>query len=593
MTGSRRVPRRLAILIKILILLYKYTWAGTGPLLAPLNAEVVSEGLPVVSRTSDVVANVPVPSAQQKPARSQSTREGSANDAFGSLVDSNTQAINSNAATQAQDSAPRRSDSSSADKGPRDTSPTDQSSQSRANDDTSAPARGEKTDNKTDDRANDTATDPARDAGKAKDKAKDKNKAEASDAKSADTSGKTKDDKTEGTDTLTAAIDAAAPAPADAAQAAVPDPNAIVIAAPVVPVDPNAAADQATTSPLTIAAAGIAASASIAAQIAGTKTDTATPADKSAKTAGAKVDAETTATLADAATLATDAAATDAKPNGGLIPVNQGTPKTSFQAAVATAQGQSDISNIGQDAGKTDAVPTQAPGTATASTAAHPQAAKPQADGAATEAKASDRTADATQGAPTTLPHAGAQGAVAPTETSAQAASAIQAPLTNTTSTASASTATLTATAASATAVPVNGIPIEIAAAFRSGKSRFDISLDPAELGRIDVRINVDRNGNVTSHLTVEKPETLQLLRQDAPQLQRALDDAGLKSGSNGLSFSLRDQNSSGQNTGQNNDNGGNARRLIISEDDTAAAAPVGRGYGRMYGPSSGVDIRV
>jgi len=538
----------------------------------------------VVNRTSDVAASVPVPSAQQKPARSQSSREPSANDSFGSLVDSNTQAVKSNAASQAQDSAPPRSDSSSADKGPRETSSTDQSSQSRASDDTSAPARNDKTDDKTNDRANDTTTDPAKDAGKVKNKAKDK--AEASDAK---TSGKNKDDKTEGTDTLTAAIDTAATAPADA----VPDPNAIVIAAPVVPADPNAAADQAATaSPLTIAAAGIAASASTAAQIAGAKTDTATPADKSAKTAGAKVDADISASLADAATGATDAAGTDAKPNGGPTPVNQGTPKTSFQAAVA-AQGQSDVSNIGQDAGQANAAPTQATGTATANTAAHPQAAKPQADGAATEAKASDRTADATQGAPTTLPHAGAQGAVAPTDTSAQAASAVQAPFTNTTSTASASTATLTATAAGATTVPINGIPVEIAAAIRSGKSRFDISLDPAELGRIDVRINVDRNGNVTSHLTVEKPETLQLLRQDAPQLQRALDDAGLKSGSNGLSFSLRDQNSSGQNSGQNNDNGGNARRLIISEDDTAAAAPVGRGYGRMFGPSGGVDIRV
>ncbi|MGY4186943.1 flagellar hook-length control protein FliK [Bradyrhizobium sp. USDA 4459] len=169
----------------------------------------------------------------------------------------------------------------------------------------------------------------------------------------------------------------------------------------------------------------------------------------------------------------------------------------------------------------------------------------------------------------------------------------MQAPLTTTTSAATASTATLTATAANANAVPISGIPVEIAAAARSGKTRFDISLDPVDLGRIDVRINVDRNGQVTSHLTVEKPETLQMLRQDAPQLQRALDDAGLKTGSSGLSFSLRDQNSSGQNTGQNNDNSGNSRRLIISEDDQAPAAPVSRSYGRMLGSSSGVDIRV
>ena len=82
-----------------------------------------------------------------------------------------------------------------------------------------------------------------------------------------------------------------------------------------------------------------------------------------------------------------------------------------------------------------------------------------------------------------------------------------------------------------------------------SGKSRFEIRLDPAELGRIDVRIDVDRNGQVTSHLTVEKPETLAMLRQDAPQLQRALNDAGLKTGDGGLQFSLRDQSSSGHRT--------------------------------------------
>ena len=110
---------------------------------------------------------------------------------------------------------------------------------------------------------------------------------------------------------------------------------------------------------------------------------------------------------------------------------------------------------------------------------------------------------------------------------------------------------------------------MEIAASAKSGKSSFEIRLDPADLGRIDVRIDVDRNGQVTSHLTVEKPETLSMLRQDAPQLQRALDDAGFKTDGSGLQFSLRDQSSSGQNSG--NDTGRNAQRLVISEDDAHA----------------------
>src|SRR5207237_2793670 len=121
----------------------------------------------------------------------------------------------------------------------------------------------------------------------------------------------------------------------------------------------------------------------------------------------------------------------------------------------------------------------------------------------------------------------------------------------------------LTVTAASNAPVPLSGLALEIAASARSGKSRFEIRLDPADLGRIDVRIEVDRNGQVTSHLTVEKPETLSMLRQDAPQLQQALNDAGLKTGNGGLQFSLRDQSSSGQNNSNNNQPGTPAQRLI------------------------------
>ena len=149
----------------------------------------------------------------------------------------------------------------------------------------------------------------------------------------------------------------------------------------------------------------------------------------------------------------------------------------------------------------------------------------------------------------------------------------------------------LSVAAATNAPVPLSGLALEIAVSARSGKSRFEIRLDPADLGRIDVRIDVDRSGQVTSHLTVEKPETLSMLRQDAPQLQRQLDDAGFKTGSGGLQFSLRDQSSSNQNNGDQT--GRNAQRLVVSNEDPTPAAVVGRTYGRMLGSSSGVDIKV
>jgi hypothetical protein len=93
-------------------------------------------------------------------------------------------------------------------------------------------------------------------------------------------------------------------------------------------------------------------------------------------------------------------------------------------------------------------------------------------------------------------------------------------------------------------AVPVAGLAVEIAAQMRAGKNRFEIRLDPPELGRIDVRLDVDKDGNVTSRLMVERSDTLDLLRRDAHQLERALNQAGLKTADNALEFSLRDHGS-------------------------------------------------
>jgi chemotaxis protein MotD len=151
--------------------------------------------------------------------------------------------------------------------------------------------------------------------------------------------------------------------------------------------------------------------------------------------------------------------------------------------------------------------------------------------------------------------------------------------------------AQLTAMPATGLTVPVNGLAVEIAANMQIGRNRFEIRLDPPELGRIDVRLDIDRQGQVTSHLIVEKSTTLDLLRRDAQQLERALQDAGLKTSDNGLQFSLRDQQ---QQSGRHDEGSGrNAQRLIVTDEETIPAETAGRSYGRMIGQRGGIDIRV
>jgi flagellar hook-length control protein FliK len=150
---------------------------------------------------------------------------------------------------------------------------------------------------------------------------------------------------------------------------------------------------------------------------------------------------------------------------------------------------------------------------------------------------------------------------------------------------------------ASPPTVPISGLAIEIAARATRDEKSFQIRLDPPELGRIDVQLNVDAGGHVTTRLTVDRPETLALLRQDASSLQRALESTGLKANSNGLEFSLRNQSfngqGGGQRGGQSNGTTASVARIMVPDADVPAGQTATRGYARLLGVGSGVDIRV
>jgi chemotaxis protein MotD len=139
-----------------------------------------------------------------------------------------------------------------------------------------------------------------------------------------------------------------------------------------------------------------------------------------------------------------------------------------------------------------------------------------------------------------------------------------------------------------AAAVPISELGVEIVARAHEGSNRFDIRLDPPELGRIHVRLDVDQNGNVASRLIVDRSETLDLLRRDAPALERALQSAGLKTGDSGLSFTLREHGGQG---GSPLAGSQPATTKPVIEDTVAATAVIS--YGRRGGLGSGVDIRV
>ena len=102
-------------------------------------------------------------------------------------------------------------------------------------------------------------------------------------------------------------------------------------------------------------------------------------------------------------------------------------------------------------------------------------------------------------------------------------------------------------------------LAFEMARQVGDGNTRFQIRLDPAELGRIDVRLDIDASGQVNARLTVEKAETLDLMQRDQKALERALQQAGLDSSKTSLEFSLKQNNGNGQQPNQ-----GDARQPLF-----------------------------
>ena len=125
---------------------------------------------------------------------------------------------------------------------------------------------------------------------------------------------------------------------------------------------------------------------------------------------------------------------------------------------------------------------------------------------------------------------------------------------------------------------PLSAVPMALGMKAMNGASRFEIRLDPAELGRIAVSLDIDDEGTVKARLVVDRVETLQLLQRDARTLERAFEQAGLKPSEDGIDLSLRDDadrhardGNGGEEDGRSSGNGGE-RGADETEKGLAAA---------------------
>jgi hypothetical protein len=89
-------------------------------------------------------------------------------------------------------------------------------------------------------------------------------------------------------------------------------------------------------------------------------------------------------------------------------------------------------------------------------------------------------------------------------------------------------------------AVTLPHLAARLVEAVRLEQDQLHLELAPADLGRVEVALHVDEQGQLHAAFAVERPETLQLLQRDARELAQSLTGNGLQLAQSGLSFDLR-----------------------------------------------------
>lgn len=132
-------------------------------------------------------------------------------------------------------------------------------------------------------------------------------------------------------------------------------------------------------------------------------------------------------------------------------------------------------------------------------------------------------------------------------------------------------------------------IAFNIRQAIDNGETQIRIQLQPQELGRIDVRLEMTEAGKVTAMISAERQDTLDMLMRDSRSLEKALQEAGLDVDSNGLAFDLEEGNEDPESAAQD-ESGDLADSLddgVVETDVVMPAAAI------LSGTPDGVDISV
>ena len=142
---------------------------------------------------------------------------------------------------------------------------------------------------------------------------------------------------------------------------------------------------------------------------------------------------------------------------------------------------------------------------------------------------------------------------------------------------------------------PTDQVSLHIQKAAGGGQDKINIKLNPAELGRVEVRMETTESGTLRAVVMAERPEALELLQRDARGLERSLQDAGLKTDSQSLAFERHDSHSQGRRQADDQNAGATETAALheSSVDDDGPAGPEAAPTNPSHSADGRLDISV
>ena len=133
----------------------------------------------------------------------------------------------------------------------------------------------------------------------------------------------------------------------------------------------------------------------------------------------------------------------------------------------------------------------------------------------------------------------------------------------------------------------IEQIKVNITKSAIKGVDTIDIQLKPEDLGKIQIKMHISKDGKLQAEIISGRPETLEILQKDVSALSKAFNDAGYDTDSRSFNFSFQNENQARE---QQKDDSG---LLKFIGDTLEQEADIAGNDNLGYDPTLGLNIRV